>query len=142
MKKKEVCTYFLQGNCKYGNKCRYSHEISQGNPQHPNHIPQPCKYFLTNSCKNSQDECHYFHGYGGCLLHIKTIKKNNEYINNLVRMDDTKFISSDEKGFIISFIQNEEQKEQPFLIGKEGYKIGKMIFSSNKAIFALRREGK
>ncbi len=142
MKKKEVCTYFLQGNCKYGNKCRYSHEISQGNPQHPNHIPQPCKYFLTNSCKNSQDECHYFHGYGGCLLHIKTIKKNNEYINNLVRMDDTKFISSDEKGFIISFIQNEEQKEQPFLIGKEGYKMGKMIFSSNKAIFALRREGK
>jgi hypothetical protein len=57
-------------------------------------------------------------------------------------MDDTKFISSEEKGFIISFIQNEEQKEQPFLMQKEGYKIGKMIFSSNKAIFALRREGK
>jgi flavoprotein len=142
MKKKEICTYFLQGRCKHGNNCHYLHEIPQGNPQPSNHIPQPCKYFLTNSCNKTKEECHYFHGFGGCLLHIKTIKKNNENINNLIRMDDTKFISSEEKGFIISFIQNEEQKEQPFLMEKEGYKIGKMIFSSNKAIFALRREGK
>ena len=54
-------------------------------------------------------------------------------------MDDTKYISSDDKGFIIHFLQNDEKSETS--LGKEGFKIGKMIYSSNKAIFALMKEG-
>ena len=138
MKHKEICTYFLEGRCNRGNKCNFSHDIPQG----VNLVPQTCQYFLTNSCKNKKDECRFFHGFGGCLLHMKSIKVKQEYIQNLVKMDDTKFISSDEKGFIVFFIQNEKPEEKPFILDKEGFKIGKMIFSSNKAIFALRREGK
>jgi hypothetical protein len=53
-------------------------------------------------------------------------------------MDDSKYIASNEREFIVRFTnRNEEVKES---LTKEGFKIGKMIFSGNKVIFGLMKE--
>ena len=135
-KKKKYCTFFLKNQCTKGNNCPFLHEYPPGKELNDNYT---CKFFLKNTCKNQNGTCNYFHGFGKRLLHIKTIEGNKNYINNLIRMDDTKYISSDDKSFIIHFLQNDEKSETS--LGKEGFKIGKMIYSSNKAIFALMKEG-
>ena len=135
-KKKKYCAFFLKNECRNGNNCPFLHEYPPGKELNDNYT---CKFFLKNTCKNQNGTCNYFHGFGKRLLHIKTIEGNKNYINNLIRMDDTKYISSDDKGFIIHFLQNDEKSETS--LGKEGFKIGKMIYSSNKAIFALMKEG-
>ena len=135
-KKKKYCTFCLKNQCKNGNNCPFLHEYPPGKELNDNYT---CRFFLANKCKNQNGTCNFFHGFGKRLLHIKTIEGNKNYINNLIRMDDTKYISSDDKGFIIHFLQNDEKSETS--LGKEGFKIGKMIYSSNKAIFALMKEG-
>ena len=135
-KKKKYCAFFFKNQCKNGNNCPFLHEYPPGKELNDNYT---CKFFLKNTCKNQNGTCNYFHGFGKRLLHIKTIEGNKDYINNLIKMDDTKYISSDDKSFIIHFLQNDEKSETS--LGKEGFKIGKMIYSSNKAIFALMKEG-
>jgi hypothetical protein len=47
------CVFFSKGNCKYGEKCRYSHKKDKG--------PEECKYFNTSKgCKNGRN-CHFTH---------------------------------------------------------------------------------
>ena len=142
MQKKPVCKYFLENRCNRGDKCPFLHEIPPGmqpNPQQPQHPQQHnshiCKFFLSNSC--SKPNCGFFHGYGNQLKHLKTINGDIE-INNLIKMDDSKYIASNEREFIVRFTnRNEEVKES---LNKEGFKIGKMIFSGNKVIFGLMKE--
>jgi hypothetical protein len=135
-KKKKYCAFFFKNQCKNGNNCPFLHEYPPGKELNDNYT---CRFFLANKCKNQNGTCNFFHGFGKRLLHIKTIEGNKDYINNLIKMDDTKYISSDDKSFIIHFLQNDEKSETS--LGKEGFKIGKMIYSSNKAIFALMKEG-
>ena len=142
MQKKPVCKYFLENRCNRGDKCPFLHEFPPGmqpNPQQPQHPQQHnshiCKFFLSNSC--SKPNCGFFHGYGNQLKHLKTINGDIE-INNLIKMDDSKYIASNEREFIVRFTnRNEEVKES---LTKEGFKIGKMIFSGNKVIFGLMKE--
>ena len=135
-KKKKYCAFFFKNECRNGNNCPFLHEYPPGKELNDNYT---CRFFLANKCKNQNGTCNFFHGFGKRLLHIKTIEGNKDYINNLIKMDDTKYISSDDKSFIIHFLQNDEKSETS--LGKEGFKIGKMIYSSNKAIFALMKEG-
>ena len=135
-KKKKYCAFFFKNQCKNGNNCPFLHEYPPGKELNDNYT---CRFFLANKCKNQNGTCNFFHGFGKRLLHIKTIEGNKDYINILIKMDDTKYISSDDKSFIIHFLQNDEKSETS--LGKEGFKIGKMIYSSNKAIFALMKEG-
>ena len=140
-KKAPICRYFLQGNCKNGDKCTYRHEYPpnyQPNPQqqqHPQNNAHICRYFLTNSC--TKQNCVYFHGYGTKLKHVKTYTGDKE-INNLIKMDETKYIASDEKDFIVRFTNNKEESKQS--LNRDEFKIGKMIFSGNKVIFGLMKE--
>ena len=47
------CVFFSKGNCKYGEKCRYSHKKDKG--------PEECKYFNTSKgCKNGRN-CPFTH---------------------------------------------------------------------------------
>lgn len=142
----QICPYYVKGYCRYGDKCRNYHPPNQQIAQQVPNINQNnlnsnkknCIYFLKNGCTNKN--CHYFHGFGDSLKHIKTIEKacDNEIIN-LVKMDDTKYITSDEQSFIIRFIQNDESLKET--LNKNGFKIGKMIYGNNKAIFSLKKEG-
>ena len=45
---KKICSFYQQGNCKYGDNCNYYHP------------PIPCRYFLQGSCKNG-DQCTFSH---------------------------------------------------------------------------------
>jgi hypothetical protein len=144
MEQKKICPFYLKGNCKFGDKCKNYHPPNQSvakqvpninHSQNSNH--NNCKFFLTNSC-NKNDNCHFFHGFGDSLMHIKTIENacDNEIIN-LVKMDDTKYIVSDEKSFIVRFTQN-DYNFRPVKV--KASKIGKLIFGNNKVIFSLVRE--
>ena len=150
MSSKIKCHYFLNGNCKYGANCKYSHEIdvvpmatnspqknkNQHQHQHQHQQVIPCTFFLKNSC--TKKNCNFFHGYGGRLQYVKTIANHTNVINNLVNMDDTKYISSDCQVFYVRFSGNEDIHCEN--IAQE-YKIGKLIYSSNKVICAIEKEG-
>ena len=141
-KKTPICKFFLTNSCNRGNKCPYRHEYPpnyQPNPQqqqqHPQNNSHICKFFLMNKC--TKKNCTYFHGYGTKLKHMMTYKGDKEIIN-LIKMDETKYISSDEKDFIVRFTNNPEESKQS--LNKDEFKIGKMIFSGNKVIFGLMKE--
>ena len=129
---KKVCQYYLNGNCMFGDKCKNLH---QGNPSHNNHQRKDCTYFLSDSCK--KPNCHFFHGYCERLEHVKKIENHQKPINNLINMDDTKYISSDERTFYIRFSGNDNVHEETIA---EDYKIGKLIYSSEKVICAIKKE--
>jgi len=141
MDKKNICPFFLKGICKFGEKCKNAHILpqNQSTPSvHSNH--NICKFFLMNSCKN-ENHCKFFHGFGDSLMHIKTIENvtESQIITNLVKMDNTKYIISDEQSFIVRFAGNDEEVKET--LNKEEFKIGKMIYSNNKVIFGLKKEG-
>jgi hypothetical protein len=69
---------------------------------------------------------------------VKKIENHQKPINNLINMDDTKFISSDERTFYIRFSGNDNSHEETIA---EDYKIGKLIYSSEKVICAIQKEG-
>ena len=138
---KQICTYYLKGHCKFGGKCKNLHPPNPGPIQAPQTGPSSssshtCSFFLKNAC--TKKDCHYFHGYCDRLEHVKTLDNHNKEINNLLNMDDTKFISSDEKVFYVRSSENEGIHGETIA---QDYKIGKLIYSSNKAICAIQKEG-
>ena len=130
---KNICPFYLNGKCKFGDKCKNLH---QGNPPQNNHQSKVCTFFLKDSC--SRSDCRFFHGYCDILEHVKKIENHQKPINNLINMDDTKFISSDERTFYIRFSGNDNVHEETIA---EDYKIGKLIYSSEKVICAIQKEG-
>ena len=139
MEQKNICTYYLKGICKNGDKCKFAHVNPQNLVNNTNNNHNICAFFLTNSCRY-HNHCYNFHGFGNSLMHIKTIENaiDNDIIN-LVKMDDTKYIISDEKSFIVRFNGKDETVKEA--LNKDGFKIGKMIYSNNKVIFGLKKEG-
>ena len=142
MKKKEKCSYFFRdGYCKYGNNCKFSHEndkeenVPKQNKEKSNIDKNICFHFLDNKCNKPKGKCKYFHGFGDTLQYEETIQAHKDQIINLIKMDNEKYISSDNQSFIIRLIHKDVNHEQPF----NEYKIGKMIYSSNNAIFILSK---
>jgi hypothetical protein len=143
---RKVCPFFLKNKCKYGKNCRDYHpeDINMNPPasqqSHPNQAHQKsstCHFFLTNSC-TKKNNCEFLHGYCDRLKYIKTIENHKNQINCLVNMDDTKYISSDSESFYIRFSGNDE------FFGKNiasDFKIGKLIYSSQKVIFGIEKNG-
>ena len=134
--KKNLCIHFLNGFCKKGQNCPFSHDIpnSQFHPK-AEHSEIECKFFLKNNCK--KPDCTFFHGYCKRLKHIKTISNHKNEINHLLTMDNTKYISSDNKSFYIRISGNDEVYEEKV---PEGYNIRKIIYSSNNVICAIQNE--
>ena len=141
---KKVCEFFLKGKCRFGDKCHFFHPKDfqntqmqiQENPQ--SHVHQKnsvCTFFLKNSC--TRPNCPFFHGYGNILQHVKLFKNETE-INNLLNVNRNEYIACDEQSFIVRFADNDKEVKES--LNKDGYKIGKMIYSGNKIIFALRKE--
>ena len=145
---KKICTFYLQGKCKFGNQCHFFHpqEIPSNNQSAPapfnnnnnnQNKKNQCTFFIKNKCTNQN--CPFFHGYENKLQHVKLINRDKK-INNLIKMDETKFISCDEQTFIVHCMPNYGEVSKS--LNKEGFKIGKMIFSGNKVIFGLKKEGR
>jgi len=59
---KKVCTFYLEGHCRYGNNCRDLHPLSIYNPQIPFYQPpqQVCQYFLQGNCRFG-NSCNFGH---------------------------------------------------------------------------------
>ena len=146
MEEKKICKFFLEGKCKFGDKCHNLHIIPQNNENNPlfndlqphkkNHPTKNsiCTFFLNNKC--TRKNCPFFHGYENNLQYITTFENEKE-INNLLVMDDNIFISCGEQSFIIRSTDNKERIER---LNKEGYKIGIMIYSGHKIIFGLSKK--
>ena len=147
MQGRPICQFFLQGTCKFGKECHNQHIIPpnmqqnhpHGTPQNPNahHArSSTCRFFLKNACKNPN--CPFFHGYDDQLQFVNIIRNDKE-INNLIKMDEIKYIISDYESFTVHFNGSDEIVKKS--LNKEGFKIGKMVFSGNKVIFSLIKEG-
>ena len=53
-KSKQICQFYINGACKKGDKCPYSHDAEQI------HKKELCKFFLSGKC-NKGDKCLYSH---------------------------------------------------------------------------------
>ena len=70
VKSKQVCQFYINGACKKGDKCPYSHDVEQI------HKKELCKFYLSGKCMKgdkclyshdlSEIPCKYFHGLGFC----------------------------------------------------------------------------
>ena len=135
---KPICKFFLQGHCKFGKDCHNSHVLSQKpNTNLSSFNSNICKFFVENKC--TKDKCTFFHGFGDQLQHVETIKANENEINNLIKMYENQFVSSDEHSFAIRFTNSPGEIKET--VNKEGYKIGKMVLGTNELIFGLRQDG-
>ena len=143
MSKRMICQYFLNGNCKFGDKCKNIHNTSgdvdmnlQNQHNFPTQKTNTCLYFMKNSC-NKNKNCLYFHGYCDRLQHVKTITNHLSEINNLVIMDNIKYISSDKQTFYVRFFGNDEFRGETI---SQEFQIGKLIYSSNNVICAIQKD--
>ena len=70
VKTKQICQFYINGACKKGDKCPYSHDAEQI------HKKELCKFFLSGKCAKgdkclyshdlSEIPCKFFHGLGFC----------------------------------------------------------------------------
>ena len=70
VKSKQICQFYINGACKKGDKCPYSHEAEQI------HKKELCKFYLSGKCTKgekclyshdlSEIPCKYYHGLGFC----------------------------------------------------------------------------
>ena len=116
MQNRPICQFFLKGTCKFGDECHNQHIIPpnmqqnhpHGTPQNPNahHArSSTCRFFLKNACKNPN--CPFFHGYDDQLQFVNLIRNDKE-INNLIKMDEIKYIISDYESFTVHFNGSDE----------------------------------
>ena len=143
MSKRNICKYYLSGCCQFGDKCKNIHNMNgdinmnpQNQPKFPTQKTSTCSFFMKNKC-NKGNNCNYFHGYCDRLQYVKTISNHLNEINNLVIMDNTKYISSDKQTFYVRFSRNDEFRGETI---NQDYKIGKLIYSSNKVICAIQKD--
>ena len=70
VKPRQICQFYINGACKKGDKCPYSHDAEQI------HQKELCKFFLSGKCTKgekclyshdlSEIPCKYYHGLGFC----------------------------------------------------------------------------
>ena len=156
--KKAICKYFLKGLCKYGDKCHYSHNTSTitsknafslytdvstvnfpTNPANPltedflsldisdNH-KNICKAFLNGKCNDPH--CTYIHGYGDRLINISKIPTHNLPINNIIKISENNFITTDEKTLKIYSIEQQIKCTYTNIVNDSG-RISKVYYDSN-----------
>ena len=64
---KKMCTFFLKGECKFGDTCKFSHTIVKTKEcDNCDFDVEPCFFYLEGNCKN-----------GNVLKHIQQEIKNN-----------------------------------------------------------------
>ena len=145
MKRKEKCFYFQKGQCKNGNNFPFSHELNgekivpNQNKDKSNTDKNICTFFLENKCNRPKGQCKFFHGFGDVLQYEDTVQAHKDQIINLIKMDNEKYISSDNQSFIIHLIHKDKIYEQPL---EDNNKIGKMIYSLNNVIFIINKDTK
>jgi len=55
-----ICKFFLNGNCRWGNGCRYSHDVVGGKTT--SQKKDVCKFFKEGTCRNGES-CPYSHDF-------------------------------------------------------------------------------
>lgn len=130
---KTICLFFLKGHCKFGKNCKNIHPDNV-NSQITQNV-SVCTFFLKDACTKNNN-CHYFHGYHNILEHVKKIVNHKNNINILLNMNESQFISSDDKTFYVRFSGNDNFHDETIA---QDYKIGKLIYSSGKVICAIEK---
>ena len=136
MDKKQICQFYLTGNCKFGKNCRKSHYI---NVNMKANNSRDCKYFLKGNC-NKGENCPFFHRYCGRLQYFKTVNNQKNLVNELISTDNKSYISVDNKQFFLRKLENQNENNGALDEICEGYKISKAIFSGNKFICCVEKD--
>lgn len=149
MMNREICKYYLQGNCKFGANCKYYHpppELMPSNFQpmnpHPPHQPNQtrsttCKFFLKN--EKCRPDCFFFHGYCERLEFVNTLTEHKLNIEYLISMTESKFITADSSEFFIRMVNDFSNAYEKKNEDKND-KIVKMAFYNSKLICAIERQ--
>ena len=102
--------------------------------------PNQNKYNFTKNKPNIQNESKQVQkpfntaNLYGKLQYIKTIEEHTQPINNIISLDNLKYLTSDNNEFYIRTLENNENLKENF--GKDS-KINKIIYSSGKIIFSV-----
>lgn len=159
----QICKYFQQGSCKFGDKCRYIHPGVNNQRMNNSQIPQmntPMNSQMEQSSmpldndgnapptmlssqlkicsfflkgKCTNQNCSFFHGYGTNLQNISTEVCHQKPIHSIVAISDTKFVTADENSFKIWLLHPKFTCFQEQLV--EG-KMTKLIYSKGKIIYS------
>ena len=102
--------------------------------------PNQNKYNFTKNKPNIKNESKQVQkpfntaNLNGKLQYIKTIEEHTQPINNIISLDNLKYLTSDNNEFYIRTLENNENLKENF--GKDS-KINKIIYSSGKIIFSV-----
>ena len=131
VKPKQICQFYINGACKKGDKCPYSHEAEQI------HKKELCKFFLSGKCLKGEKclyshdlkeiPCKFYHGLGFCenfqncqFSHerldeenIKEFIKSNE---DFLKETKNKFGRTNIDEFYDKYIKEKEGGEQYIMI--------------------------
>lgn len=59
---KKIClNYSSQGHCPYGSRCRFLHQAPPARTRRTRKINEPCRYFLTEEGCHKGDDCRFLH---------------------------------------------------------------------------------
>ena len=133
-KKNQICrNYETYGKCQYGDKCYFLHIEPEDKKEEKEKKEKNDKKEKKINLSKIKEK---FGGYGQNIKFIVTQEEYATDINNIIKLNDNRYLTSDSNEFHISEIKENEKDEY---IYKSEYrpnaKFGKMIFSSQKLIF-------
>lgn len=145
--KRPICKYFLEGHCRFGDKCRNHHPQQNPNiqnpiaPQNPQINPNDqdnCRNFLQGNC--NRNNCPFFHGYGNKLKHLKKTDAHDLLINDMCYDMDHKLLLTSDKSCIKMWRFNGDNFELFKAKKIDGYEITKLTYSGKKIILILEKD--
>ena len=102
---KQICQFYINGACKKGEKCPYSHNVEQI------HKKELCKFFLSGNCSKGEKclychnlkeiPCKFYHGRGLCENYDKCPfsheRLNENQINEFIKENEDFLIETKKK---------------------------------------------
>ena len=128
---KQICQFYINGACKKGEKCPYSHNVEQI------HKKELCKFFLSGNCSKGEKclychnlkeiPCKFYHGRGLCENYDKCPfsheRLNESQINEFIKENEDFLIETKKKygktnmdDFLDKFLKNKNSINEFLMI--------------------------
>ena len=138
VKPKQICQFYINGACKKGDKCPYSHEAEQI------HKKELCKFFLSGKCLKGEKclyshdlkeiPCKFYHGLGFCENF-----QNCQFSHERLDEENIKEKEGGEQYIMIPDFIKKEDKEKEKIEKNSQIPLGIIVMSNNnKVINELR----
>ena len=116
IKKKELCKFFLSGNCSKGDKCLYSHNLKE----------IPCKFFHGRGLCENYEKCPFSHNRLNQSEIMEFIKENENFLIETKK----KYGKTNMDDFFDKYI-NEKNKNNEYLMIPDNININDNNYNNN-----------